>query len=68
MSYSKYKEYTSLFNRVNNELTGYYSKKDFIYAIIEKNYNYIMSAVKSIELYCDDDKLVEDLLVVIYEF
>ena len=68
MSYSKYKEYSKLFNIIDNELIGYYRKKDFMVAIVEKNYNYIMSVVKSIELYCDNEKLVEKLLSIIYEF
>ena len=68
MSYTKYKEYSNLFTRVNNEVENYYNKKNFIYAIMEKNYNYIMSVVKSIELYGDNDNLVEDLLIIIYEF
>jgi hypothetical protein len=68
MSYSKYKEYAQLYNEVEEELQGYYNKKNFIVAIVEQNYNYIMGTVKSLELYCDNEKLVEKLISVVYEF
>ena len=32
MSYSKYKEYSNLYNEVEEELQGYYKRKDFIVA------------------------------------
>ena len=68
MSYSSYKKYSNLYNEVEEELQGYYKRKDFIVAIVEKNYNYIMGTVKSLELYCDNEKLVEKLISVVYEF
>lgn len=77
MSYTQYKKYSNLFNRINNELDGnrYYTpseiqenKKTFINAIEYKNYNEIMWYVRELkDCYPCNNDLIKDLNNIVYK-
>lgn len=77
LTFSYYKELSNLFNEVNIELDGdrYFSKcetmenkKCFIYAIIYKNYDTILSYLENLkDCRPCNDRLVRNLQNVVYK-